>query len=779
MELFLQDLFLSVLNMSVTASYVILFVMAARLFLKNTPKIFSYALWAVVLFRLVFPFSFSSAFSFLKAVTPSSGKMEFIPADVGMVGQPQIDTGISGVNSVINSSLPAATPYASANPMQIIIFILSVIWILGVLALIIYSVASYLLLKHKVRMAVLLQDNVFECENIATPFVLGIINPKIYLPIGLSETEKSYILKHEQTHIRRFDYIIKPFAFLVLCVHWFNPLVWLSFILMSRDMEMSCDERVIKELGTDIKKDYSTSLLSLAVNKKMISGSPLAFGETGAMGRIKNVLNYKRPALWVIVVAVIAVVAVGIGLLANPNAASNYDHAEKIQMAETWAEALKTRDGKLRYEIMSESMKGKFIAEQKQRSGEEWNYNIGGSSPWVVNYEIDVQGDTATIIYHLADSGGGKYDETEIITFSRENNQLVIIDAKVKFAQWERVSCHAQTARQAMEVYIEALLASDYRALLSLEHAAPFNPNGQDVWNTVEIGDVRVISEDVREHKACYELELDIRDGGDSAFETGVFPRWLWLVKGEHGWYVEGLMTGGAPEEDWWTSATGQIDKISIKDLTESSIITSDRYKSTKYPLLAELPPEDIYLYGIKPTGVVLKYGNKTQIFDWRYTTPRFILPVLKKDDIDHDGKDEIMCVLNVDSGTGVSVDELHILKPDGTAGYVDYLFSDYLAQVETMLSFTYHKNEHSVVLKTNNKSYTYVLPAEYHQLTFQDVAYGNIVYFDLADGLKINIPLAMVVDEFASPLFLEEFSFEGDIMFKNGKFEITNPQIK
>lgn len=553
MELFLQKLFLSVLNLSITASYVILFVVVARFLLKRTPKIFSYTLWAIVLFRLVSPFTFSSAFSFLKAVTPSSGKMEYIPSDVGMMGQPQIDIGISGVNSIVNHSLPAATPYASVNPMQITIFILSVIWILGVLTVMIYSVASYLLLKQKVRTAVLLQGNIFECENISTPFVLGIINPKIYLPIGLSETEQSYIVKHEQIHIRRFDYIIKPIAFLVLCVHWFNPLVWLSFVLMSRDMEMSCDEQVIKELGTDIKKNYSTSLLSLAVNRKMISGSPLAFGETGAKGRIKNVLSYQRPAFWVMVMAVIAVVVIGIGLLANPKAASTYYDAERIQMAETWAEALKTRDGKSRYEIMSGSMKEKFIAEQKRLSGgEEWYYNIGGSSPWVVDYKIDIQGDIATIMYHLADSGGEKFDRTEIITFGKENNQLVVINAKEKLAQWERVSYFAPTAKQAMEVYIKALHESDYLTLLSLVHAEPFDPSGQEIWDTIKINNVEVIGEDVRENKACYELELDIKDGGNSAFETGVFPRWLWLGKGEHGWYVEGLMTSGAPDANWW-----------------------------------------------------------------------------------------------------------------------------------------------------------------------------------------------------------------------------------
>lgn len=495
------------------------------------------------------------------------------------------------------------------------------------------------------------------------------------------------------------------------------------------------------------------------------------------MERIKNVLNYRRPALWVIIMGVIVVVALGIGLSSNPNATEN--DAEKIQVAEIWAEALKTRDGKPRYEVMSESMKAKFIAEQKQRAGEEWNYNIGGSSPWVVDFEINIEGDTASIIYHLADSGGGKYDLTEIITFGKENNRLVIIDAKEKIAEWDRVSCFASDAKQAADIYIKALCESDYLTLLSLTHDAPFDPEGQEIWDTVKINDVKVIKEDVRENKACYWLELDIEDGGNSAFETGVFPRWLWLVKGDKGWYVEGLMTSGPPIANWWTSENKPEKEISIDDLTERSIITSDRYNETEYPLIAELPKEDIYLYGLKPTGVVLKHGDKIQLFNWEYVTPRFVLPMLNKSDLDHDGNDEIICVLNVGSGTGLSLYELHILKLAGTSGYVDYMFSDYLEQMKTMLSAAYDKKENNIILKTNNNSYTYDIPAEYQKLTYKNIAYGDIVYFDISHGLKIKIPIGVLFDEFASPQFFEDTAFfEGDIEFKNGKFQITNPQI-
>ncbi|MEA4925463.1 MAG: M56 family metallopeptidase [Syntrophomonadaceae bacterium] len=324
---FLQHAFLDVVNMSITASYVILFVLIVRLFLKKAPRIFSYSLWSVVLFRLICPFTFSSAFSFLQVAGGSSGKIEYIPSNLEMMAQPQINTGIQGFDSAVNASLPAASPAASVNPLQIILFILAVIWAAGVILGLLYSVIAYFRLKYRVRTAMLVKDNIWESEMISSPFVLGIMKPKIYLPTGLDETHRIHILKHEETHIRRRDYLIKPIAFLTLCVHWFNPLVWISFVLMTRDMEMSCDERVLKELGKGIKKDYSMSLLSLAANEHMINAGPLAFGESNITSRIKNVLNYRQPVFWIVMAATVAVVCAGVGLMSNPPAALTGENA--------------------------------------------------------------------------------------------------------------------------------------------------------------------------------------------------------------------------------------------------------------------------------------------------------------------------------------------------------------------------------------------------------------------------------------------------------------------
>jgi beta-lactamase regulating signal transducer with metallopeptidase domain len=320
----MSELFLTVLNMSLTASYVILFVILVRLLLKKAPKVISYALWGVVAFRLIIPFSFESMFSLM----PQNTNPVPIPHDIIYQQSPQINSGIEVVDSFVSQSLPAPTIGASVNPLQIFVVIAAYIWVFCIIALLIYSLVSILILKRRLKSAQLVEKDIFEAKNLKTPFVLGLFRPKIYIPSGLSEEEKSYIILHEQTHIRRFDHLVKMVAFLILCAHWFNPLVWAAFLLMSADMEMSCDERVLKEMGGKIKQAYSTSLLSLATGRHLINGSPLAFGEGNIKGRIKNILNFKKPAAWVIAVSVVLVVTLSIGFAANkadPNNSSDWD----------------------------------------------------------------------------------------------------------------------------------------------------------------------------------------------------------------------------------------------------------------------------------------------------------------------------------------------------------------------------------------------------------------------------------------------------------------------
>ncbi len=331
----MSRLFLSVLDMSLTASYVILIVILVRLLLKKAPKAISYALWIVVAFRLLIPFTFESSFSLIPSKT-NVGNISYqrISQQSPQPGiSPQMNVGGSNseVNTIINNLLPEPTLGASADPSQIVLEVGAYVWIFVIMSLLIYSFVSILIIKKRLKGARLIEKNIFEAKNIRTAFVLGFVNPKIYLPEGLTKEEQDYIILHEQTHIKRKDHIIKVLAFFILALHWFNPLVWIAFRLMSKDMELSCDEKVLKQMGSKIKKPYANSLLTLNTEKSFINASPLAFGEGSVKARIKNVLNYKKPAFWVILIALIFAIVIGVGLLSNPeDKDSNENQSELV-----------------------------------------------------------------------------------------------------------------------------------------------------------------------------------------------------------------------------------------------------------------------------------------------------------------------------------------------------------------------------------------------------------------------------------------------------------------
>jgi beta-lactamase regulating signal transducer with metallopeptidase domain len=310
----MDKLFLTILNMSLTGAFVIAAICLARLPLKKAPKTISYCLWAVAGFRLVFPLSIESIFSLIPF------KAQPIPTDIALRAVPRSGSGIPFVNSAVSGMLPAAgqsAASASANPLQVWAEIGAWVWLAGAAAMLVYGVASYIRLSRKMRSAIRVEGNLFEADGIHSPFVLGVIKPKIYIPLYLSAQEREYVVLHERTHIRRRDHLIKFAAYFVLCLHWFNPFAWAAFLLMAADMEMSCDERVLKEMGGEAKKDYSLSLLSLASNRRLIGGSPLAFSEGGLKERIKRVLDFKKPSRAVIAVAVALVAVLFAGFAVN------------------------------------------------------------------------------------------------------------------------------------------------------------------------------------------------------------------------------------------------------------------------------------------------------------------------------------------------------------------------------------------------------------------------------------------------------------------------------
>ena len=336
------------LNMSLTASVAIVLVILLRFALKKAPKVFSYALWGVVLFRLLCPISIGSSFSLFNLVdTPAedygyiSSVIEYVPADIVHTENPSVVLPVPGVSEVINEALPQGEEQLRADPLEGRTFVATVIWMMGVLAMGIYSIVSYLKLRFKLRVAIPLRENIFIADDIKSPFVVGLIRPRIYLPCNLSEKEQEYIILHEKHHIKRLDHVMKALAFIALAIHWFNPLVWVAFILAGKDMEMSCDEAVIRKVGSDVRADYSASLLTLATGRRIIAGTPLAFGEGDTKGRIHNLSKWKKPAVWIVILSVILCVILAVCLMTNP---ANGKHLYEIDDSRNYSDLLHERE---------------------------------------------------------------------------------------------------------------------------------------------------------------------------------------------------------------------------------------------------------------------------------------------------------------------------------------------------------------------------------------------------------------------------------------------------
>jgi len=318
----MSAVFLKILNMTWGASWLILAVIVLRLLLKKAPRWISCLLWGLVAIRLICPVSIESALSLIP-----SGKV--VPETADM--QPKIDTGIEAINSTINPAMNiayATSEEAGEHIMQNVLSASFCIWIAGMAVMILYALISYITVRRKVRASIRFKDNIMLCDEVKTPFILGMIRPLIYVPSALEGERMEMVCAHEKAHISRHDHWWKPIGFALLSVYWFNPLCWLAYILLCRDIEAACDEKVIKDKDREYMAAYSQALLELSVSGKIITACPLAFGETGVKSRIKGILNYKKPAFWIILIALIVCVAVAVCFLTNPKKDDAYIQAE-------------------------------------------------------------------------------------------------------------------------------------------------------------------------------------------------------------------------------------------------------------------------------------------------------------------------------------------------------------------------------------------------------------------------------------------------------------------
>ena len=311
----MSGIFLKLLNLSISASWLVLVVLALRLVLKRAPKWVNVLLWGMVALRLMLPFSIESALSLIpSAETLSPEVVRFDPA-------PTITSGVTIIDNAVNPSLSesfAAAPLASVNPLYVWTYLAGWVWLIGLAAMLLYALVSYLRLRRRVSASIPLRENIYVCDEVPSPFILGIVHPRIYLPSALDEAQRGSVLSHERAHLARRDHWWKPLGFALLAVYWFNPLLWLAYTLLCRDIELACDERVLRGMDAGQVKDYSSALLACSVPRRMLAACPLAFGEVGVGERVKNALRYKKPAFWVVAASVAVCVVVAVCFLTNP-----------------------------------------------------------------------------------------------------------------------------------------------------------------------------------------------------------------------------------------------------------------------------------------------------------------------------------------------------------------------------------------------------------------------------------------------------------------------------
>ena len=307
--------FLKLLNLSISASWLVLAVLVLRLVSKRSPKWMNVLLWGMVALRLMLPFSIESALSLIpSAETVSPEVVQFDPA-------PTITSGVTIIDNAVNPSLSesfAAAPLASVNPLYVWTYLAGWVWLIGLGAMLLYALVSYLRLRRRVSVSLPIQDHIYLCDAISSPFILGVVKPHIYLPSGLDEVQRQNVLSHEQAHLARRDHWWKPLGFALLAVYWFNPVLWLAYALLCRDIELACDERVIRTMDESAVKTYSTVLLACSMPRKAVITCPLAFGEVGVKERVRNALRYKKPAFWVVAASVAVCVVVAVCFLTNP-----------------------------------------------------------------------------------------------------------------------------------------------------------------------------------------------------------------------------------------------------------------------------------------------------------------------------------------------------------------------------------------------------------------------------------------------------------------------------
>lgn len=440
-------LFLMVLYRGMIAGGIVVAILLLRVLLKRAPKIYSYLLWAIVLYRLLCPFTFVSPLSFLGI---------FGEADGAQVQFAEVQSAVQGVTLAEErqGGQPDETAVHTERrerevrlSRRTVLRIASYVWAAGAAAMFLYGAVSLFLLSRRLKGSVRLRDNIYLSDYVPTPFVIGTVRPRIYLPSSLQEKETDYIILHERTHIRRGDHIIRMLSFLTLAVYWFHPMIWAAYYLSGKDMEMSCDEAVMRKMGEDIRADYATSLLNLATGRLFSSGTPLAFGEGDTKTRIKNVMRWRKPNRVAVGIALAVIMAAAVVFGTDPwradagdagtGQAAGAENEELRLAADAWARAVCNRDGNTIANLSTAQIREQ-LEEEALLSGEEGSYVFGWSSPWPWDDEQDYRivectENKTAILYYAWTSDPHVTVWQEILTWNREGGEYQVVASSLRY----------------------------------------------------------------------------------------------------------------------------------------------------------------------------------------------------------------------------------------------------------------------------------------------------------------------------------------------------------
>lgn len=664
------ELLPKILNMSLTASVIIVTVLILRVLLSRAPRIYSYMLWTVVLFRLLCPIAINTPLSVLDLfdtpiveTTDSVSQVAYIPNNIVHTENPEVTLPVPVLDNAINNALPQGAEQLVADPLEAPVSIAIYIWLAGIVAMIGVSMISYVKLRKSLVGAVRVRGNIYVADYITTPFVLGIFRPHIYLLSSLSEQEQEYILKHEQYHIRRGDHIFKLLAYVALCIHWFNPLVWLAFLLFSKDMEMSCDEAVVKKLGEDVRADYSASLLNLATDNAIMFGMPLAFGEVDTKGRIKNLAAWKKPTFWVTIGAILICIVGIVICISNPKeenlyAPEPFGHSYRVVeiffIDARYSSAI-TPETAPRYQFTSDY--AMFVSGDvlDDKSTTEWVQQLGNFEEVEITVEnfdnhfnmtgFTISNDTwskfrseinkawrinadNSFYYFLQNQDGSVY-----LTYGYDiDNSTNILEegSHIRFLfRLERtdiLSCNAVSADY--NAYIEpAYYSSSYEGEYDDLYSNPINNSGKLIF-TVDGGtdtDILVVNEEYHKYtseeviveRETYELEcnpqgkfeLEVSVRGDERDEA-IYSIY---VRGKSGFYVMKIdfqTSEGAVEND--RSETPEVENIVDKtDFLDTAILNAIvEHTASDYPDGAYHCASFVEFHSEELCGVPITDGN-------------------------------------------------------------------------------------------------------------------------------------------------------------------------